>query len=84
MFPKQEQYVALTKYINKLKYDNIKHFKSVNTYPKYNKRKGNQSQPGYGNGKYKNKGRKDMRMRPQDKYKLLSAKEEMYRPKMTY
>ena len=51
MYPEQEQIIALNTVIDKLKYDNLKVFKYIDTYPKNQKVKGNQAHPENGNVK---------------------------------
>ena len=67
--------MPLTTVVEKLKYDNLKLSKSVKK-PKNQKGKGTKSQSGRGSErvKYKDKGNKDRKMIPQDKWKLGSPK----------
>ena len=62
---KQEKTVALTTVVGKIKDENLMLYDSTNTYPKKQKRKKNQAQPGKINGKGKNKVKKESQMRPQ-------------------
>ena len=73
--PQNKTNVSLTTVVDKLRYNNLNLSKYIKTVHKNKKVKVDWVQSGNGNGKIKNKGKKDRWVQPQDQWKLESPKE---------